>query len=73
MNDVSAAVDADLEFRCPRCGQPATGRFYGPCTPCRQQLVTTFATGGSDQDAGVATARFEPEMHVVPNHVATKD
>ena len=68
-----AAVDADLEFRCPRCGQPAHERFYGPCTPCRQQLVAAFSADGIAPEAEGATARFEPGMHVVPNHVATKD
>jgi hypothetical protein len=68
-----AAVDSELEFRCPRCGQPANERFYGPCTPCREQLVATFSDTGIAPEAGAAPARFEPGMHVVPNHVATKD
>jgi hypothetical protein len=73
-----ASVDPDLEFRCPRCGQPATERFYGPCAACRQELVARFGTdeGAAEAgaaEAGVPAARFEPGMHVVPNHVATKD
>ncbi|MBO0692075.1 MAG: hypothetical protein J2P58_04170 [Acidimicrobiaceae bacterium] len=70
---MTATVDAELDFDCPRCGRPTTERFYGPCTSCRQEMVTTFTTGGSAGEAEVATARFEPGMHVVPNHVATKD
>jgi len=81
---VPTAVDADLEFRCPRCGDPATERFYGPCARCRQELVGIFGDAGSGPEAEVGTdaevvggeattARFEPGLHVVPNHVATKD
>lgn len=29
---------ADQAFTCPRCGAPAVERFYGPCSPCREQL-----------------------------------
>jgi hypothetical protein len=57
-------------FDCPRCGTPVEERFWGPCTACRSQLVAAHqATGGAEVEA----ARFEPAMHVVPNHVATKD
>jgi hypothetical protein len=57
-------------FPCPRCGQEVTERFWGPCTPCRAQLVEIHAgEGRTAPDSG----RFEPALHVVPNHVATKD
>lgn len=59
------------EFDCPRCGHAVEERFFGPCQGCRQQLNEQLAGEGSDQYEG--TARFEPAMHVVPNHVATKD
>lgn len=68
-----ATADADLEFRCPRCGEQVTERFYGPCSACRSDLVATVPTGGNGGDTEATAARFEPGMHVVPNHVATKD
>lgn len=62
-------VNADVDFDCPRCGTSVQERFYGPCATCRGDLVTTL--GGEHRE--VATERFEPAMHVVPNHVATKE
>lgn len=67
------SLDTDLEFRCPRCGQAASERFYGPCAACRRELVATFSTDSGGGGAELRPARFEPGMHVVPNHVATKD
>ncbi len=32
----------DIEYTCPRCGEAATGRFYGPCTKCRTELRAGF-------------------------------
>jgi hypothetical protein len=58
-----------LGFRCPRCAATVTERFYGPCRPCRDQLVAALA--GDRRD--IEVARFEPAMHVTPNAVATKD
>ncbi len=58
-----------LWFSCPRCGEDATARTYGPCASCRDQLVQTFWGHARAVDAD----RFEPAMHVTPNHVATKD
>lgn len=58
-----------LEFDCPRCSASVRTRFYGPCPDCRAQLG---ALGGAP-GAEVGTERFEPRMHVVPNHVATKE
>lgn len=74
-------ADDDLDpFACPRCGATVSERFWGPCQDCRSQLVAAFAAAhdvaGADMagDGRPATAaRFEPAMHVVPNHVATKD
>jgi DNA-directed RNA polymerase subunit RPC12/RpoP len=66
-------VDADQQYRCPRCGQDVQERFYGPCTACRQELASTQGTdtdGGADR---VEAERFEPSMNVVPNQVATKE
>lgn len=59
------------EFDCPRCGTAVDERFFGPCPDCRQQLVEQMGREASAQYE--ETARFEPAMHVVPNHVATKD
>lgn len=65
-------TDDDLEtFDCPRCGEAAHERFWGPCRACREQLVAAYRS--EQTGAEVERARFEPAMHVVPNHVATKD
>lgn len=67
-------LDADLQFDCPRCGNPVSERLYGPCGTCRAELVAAHATGAAEGDVGgEAGGRFEPGMNVVPNHVATKD
>ena len=58
-----------LEFGCPRCGKPATARFYGPCDECRGELRATFRGEGRV----VEVAEYEPKMNVTPNAVATKD
>jgi len=62
-------VVAPLDFTCPRCGQPASERFYGPCGTCTEQLRATL--GGEARE--VEAAAYEPKMNVVPNQVATKD
>ena len=54
---------------CPRCSQPATETYYGPCARCRSELRATFAAVPQD----IVDTRFEPVMHVTPNAVATKD
>ncbi|HET9692213.1 MAG TPA: hypothetical protein VFP61_13760 [Acidimicrobiales bacterium] len=59
-----------LEFACPRCGDGVAERFYGPCTGCRDALA---ALGGTGDGGAAGAGRFEPRMHVTPNHVATKD
>lgn len=56
-------------FTCPRCAATVTERFWGPCGRCRGELVATVR----GEAARVEVGRFEPSMHVVPNHVATKD
>jgi hypothetical protein len=66
-------MDADLEYRCPRCGTEARERFYGPCAACRQELVASLGTDTGGGAQRVAAERFEPGLNVVPNHVATKD
>ncbi len=58
-----------LEFTCPRCGHPASARFYGPCETCVEQLHVRFQGAARD----VEVAAYEPKMNVVPNQVATKD
>jgi len=62
-------AEATIDFPCPRCGTAAQTRFYGPCPACRDQLVA--ASGGPARE--VEPRRFEPDMNVVPNHVATKE
>ena len=54
---------------CPRCGQPANERFYGPCTTCRETLRSMFAA----TKRLVEVADYEPKMNVTPNAVATKE
>ncbi len=68
MSDV-ATVDALKEFDCPRCGQVAAARFYGPCESCRQDLRANL---GNEQRE-IEKVEYEPKMNVVPNHVATKE
>jgi hypothetical protein len=63
------AAPATTDFACPRCGQDATARFYGPCDDCRSALRADL--GGEAKD--VAVAAYEPKMNVTPNQVATKD
>lgn len=74
-------VDGLLAFECPRCHERVGERHYGPCEACRSQLRDTLgASSGVDGKAWTGEAwtgedrpHFEPKMHVVPNHVATKD
>jgi hypothetical protein len=56
-------------FACPRCGNEVTERLWGPCRACRAELVSRMRSEAVEAES----ARFEPAMHVVPNHVATKD
>ncbi len=66
----AAAMDeTEQTFACPRCGTDVTERFWGPCSSCRAALVAAVRTEAHQVEAG----RYEPAMHVVPNHVATKD
>jgi hypothetical protein len=58
-----------LDITCPRCGNAASARFYGPCDTCRRDLRA--ALGGEQRQVEVAA--YEPKMNVVPNAVATKD
>lgn len=71
MTDTAADL-ATTTFTCPRCAAEVTERFWGPCTSCRQQLNSNVAATSEDSNDFEAT-RFEPAMHVTPNHVATKD
>ena len=72
---MTETADSDQTFDCPRCGAPVTERFWGPCSGCRAQLVAALGTGPAESESVGTTgsSRFEPSMHVVPNHVATKD
>lgn len=57
-----------MDFDCPRCHQPATAEFYGPCEGCSDQL-----RGAGGVARMVEVAPYEPKMNVIPNQVATKD
>ncbi len=66
-------IDADQDFRCPRCSRDVTARFYGPCDTCRQELAATLGTDTAGGAERVEAELFEPSMNVVPNQVATKE
>ena len=68
--DVDSTSTDPITFDCPRCGTAVEQRFWGPCSDCRAALVAAYLGEGTGP---VETTRFEPAMHVVPNHVATKD
>ncbi len=59
----------DLSFDCPRCGEPAEGRFYGPCDSCAKELRAKYLPETRQVDA----PDYEPKMNVTPNAVATKE
>jgi len=61
--------EAPASFTCPRCGNAASARYYGPCAACRARLVATQA----GRPRAIEPGRFEPGMHVVPDQVATKE
>lgn len=58
-----------VEITCPRCGETAQERLYGPCEACRGVLRSTL--GGEQRD--VATEDYVPKMNVTPNAVASKE
>lgn len=60
---------APLSFACPRCGDQATARFYGPCDTCRRTLRAELAGDARAVESGA----YEPKMNVTPNAVALKD
>ena len=62
-------VDAGGELACPRCGQPSSGRFYGPCPSCRDELRAAY-TG---RERKVEVADYVPKVNVTANAVALKD
>jgi hypothetical protein len=66
-------TDAALRFDCPRCHSQVDERLYGPCRSCRVQLAESLGRAVEGDSAEVAVSRFEPGLHVVPNHVATKE
>jgi predicted amidophosphoribosyltransferase len=54
---------------CPRCAQPVSQRFYGPCSACREALRASIKIKARN----VAAVAYEPKMNVMPNQVATKE
>ena len=54
---------------CPRCAQPVSQRFYGPCSACREALRASIKI----EARNVAAVAYEPKMNVMPNQVATKE
>ena len=71
MKGVSDTADS-ITYRCPRCSNQVTERYYGPCTDCRNDLRSRFAS--TDGDAKVISiADYVPKVNVTPNAVALKD
>ena len=58
-----------MDFTCPRCDQPVSAEFYGPCVGCVDQLRASQRGEAREVEA----AAFEPKMNVTPNAVAQKD
>jgi hypothetical protein len=58
-----------LAITCPRCGNSAEVRFYGPCPDCRTALRATLGR----EPSAVEAAEYEPKMNVTPNAVALKE
>ena len=63
-------TNGPLEFVCPRCEQPATAAYYGPCEACLTELKTMY---GQTDVGEVHVPEYVPKMNVTPNAVATKD
>ena len=61
--------DKLLDFDCPRCGEPTSGRFYSPCPGCVEVLRSSL----SRDPEPMAAPEYEPKMNVNPNAVATRD
>lgn len=73
MTSIPPADECLEPFACPRCGRTVSERFWGPCRACRDQLVAAHESTATGEADATPASRFEPAMHVVPNHVATKD
>lgn len=58
-----------IGFDCPRCRKSTSGRFYGPCPHCVEQLRSSLSRDAEP----VAAPEYQPKMNVTPNAVATKD
>ena len=63
------SAEAELAFKCPRCGLSVHETFYGPCTVCVDELRSKI--GLEQKDVGVAD--YVPKMNVTPNAVASKE
>ena len=62
-------ISDTMSVTCPRCGATRDERFYGPCTPCRDELRMKYLGEGRE----VEVAEYVPKMNVTPNAVALKD
>ena len=69
MSEGHGSSSDTIAVTCPRCGAAREERFYGPCSPCRDDLRLKFLGEGRD----VVVAEYEPKMNVTPNAVALKD
>ncbi len=63
------STDEMLDYTCPRCGNDARQRFYGPCRDCADALRATIA----GEAVEVSAPEYEPKMNVTPNAVALKE
>ena len=68
-SDPESPTYSEIDFDCPRCHEPVSARFYGPCEKCRQELIAKFEPEAQEVEA----PKFEPKMNVTPNAVATKE
>ncbi|MGI9604313.1 MAG: hypothetical protein ACR2QE_20710 [Acidimicrobiales bacterium] len=58
-----------IEYQCPRCGDPASAEYYGPCETCRM----TLRAQQTGEARTVDTGDYEPKMNFTPNAVALKE
>ena len=58
-----------VSFTCPRCGEAAEARFFGPCPTCSAALQAKYQQSSQEVEA----PEYEPKMNVTPNAIATKE
>ena len=69
MDTPTDGLSTELSFHCPRCHQPVSGRFYGPCPTCVAALAEAYPGLAREVEA----PEYAPKMNVVPNQIASKE